>query len=200
MIYSPILHPDYHKWGFCRVGSNRLDLIRKFLGPVQKKLSLLDIGCNTGYFDFHFARQGFDVTGLDATRKHFEMGDALKETYSLDVDFRFGKLEEFNSEKRFDIVLGMSILYHLLGWGDQTGTPMTPVMLGGKLEELVGHALVWESGYEPQREIDVIRDNSGLAHYTKLGLTEGAVGTYKEIGVFTREPIESTQKYFRDIS
>lgn len=199
MVYSPILHPAFRTWGFCRVGSNRLDMIRGFLGPVHRKLSLLDIGCNTGYFTFHFARQGFNVTGLDYSDRHLEMARALKETYSLNVDFQQGKLEDFDGDNKFDIVLGMSILYHLLGWGDQPGTPMTPKVLGAKLEKLVGHALIWESGYDPEKEIEVIRSHTGLSHYTKLGITEGSVGTYKEFGVFTRRPVEEVQNFLREI-
>ena len=81
-FYTPIMHPTYRRWKVSRMGTKRLDLIRTFLGPTHKKLRLLDIGCNTGYYTFHFYRQGLDVCGIDLDPDHLAVAESQRSMYS----------------------------------------------------------------------------------------------------------------------
>lgn len=196
-FYAPVMHPDYRRWKTNRPGSDRLDIIRRFLGPIHTKRSVLEIGCNMGYYAFHLARQGFEVVALDFDPKHLNVAKALKEMYSLDVDLRLGEFQKFPRERRYDLVLGMTVFWHLLGWGDIPYATIGEKELGEQLEALVGHAILWESGVRAEEEIEIIRSNSGLKYYTRLADTEGT-GVQREMGVFTRRPLAETQAFLRN--
>lgn len=196
-FYTPVMHFDYRRWKTNRPGSDRLDVIRRFLGAIHKKRSVLEIGCNMGYYLFHLARQGFEVVGLDYDPKHLNVAKALKEMYSLDVDLRLGEFQKFPMERRYDLVLGMTVFWHLLGWGDIPYATIGKKELGDQLEALVDHALLWESGTRAEEEIEIIRSHSGLKYYTRLADTEGT-GVKRQMGVFTRRPFAETQAFLRD--
>ncbi len=195
-FYTPIMHEKYRKWKVSRPGVGRLDLIRIFLGPVHRRLSVLDIGCNTGFYDFHLYRQGFEVIGIDFEPSHLAIAKALRSVYSADVAFELCGLREFDTRRKYDIVLALTVFWHMLGWGKMPAS-ITPRELGDKLDELVGCALFWESGRRAEEEIKIIREYSGLSHYTRLGRTR-ATGMDREFGVFTRRPVAETQRQFRN--
>ncbi len=197
-FYTPIMHKKYRNWKVSRPGVKRLDLMRTFLGPVHRRLSVLDIGCNTGFYDFHLYRQGFEVTGIDFNPKHLAIAQAQRSMYSAEVAFELCGLLEFQPGRRYDIVLAMTVFWHMLGWANKPAS-ITPRELGDKLEELVGSALFWESGRRAEEEIKIIRGHSGLSHYTRLGWTR-ATGKDREFGVFTRRPVAETQRNFRNSS
>ena len=197
-FYTPIMHEKYRKWKVSRPGVKRLDLMRTFLGPVHRRLSVLDIGCNTGFYGFHFYRQGFEVIGIDLDSSQLAIAKSLRSMYSADVAFELCGLREFEPGRRYDIVLALTVFWHMLGWGNKPAS-ITPRELGDKLEELVGSALFWESGRRAEEEIKIIREHSGLSHYTRLGWTR-ATGKDREFGVFTRRPVAETQRHFRNSS
>jgi hypothetical protein len=177
-FYTPVMHEKYRNWKVSRPGVGRLDLMRIFLGPVHRRLSVLDIGCNTGFYDFHFDRQGFKATGIDFNPQHLAIAKALRSLYSSSVAFELCGLNEFKPGKKYDIVLALTVFWHMLGWGKMPAS-ITPRQLGDKLDELVGHALFWESGRRAEEEIKIIKEYSGLRHYTRLGTTR-ATGKDRE--------------------
>jgi SAM-dependent methyltransferase len=196
VFYTPIMHEKYRKWKVSRRGTKRLDLMRRFLGPVHKRLSLLDIGCNTGFYTFHFYRQGFETTGIDFDPDHLAIAQAQCSMYSADnIPFELCALHEFKSHRRFDIVLGLSVFWHMLGWGSMSAS-ITPERLGQKLEELVGYALFWEGGKRSDEEIEIIKGYSPLRYYTQLGRTAATGIENREFGVFTRCPATEVRQIF----
>ncbi len=111
--YTPIMHADYRKLKVSRSGTRRLDLMRQFLGPVHRRLSVLDIGCNTGYYAFHFYRQGFDAAGIDIDEEHLAVARALSELYSAPIPLELGRMQDFTPGKPFDVCLGLSVFWHI---------------------------------------------------------------------------------------
>ena len=195
-FYTPVMHEKYRKWKTPRPGVGRLDLMRIFLGPVHRRLSVLDIGCNTGFYDFHFDRQGFKATGIDFNPRHLAIAKALRSLYSANVAFELCGLREFEPRQKYDIVLALTVFWHMLGWGEMPAS-ITQRELGDKLDELVGCALFWESGRRAEEEIKIIKEYSGLRHYTRLGRTR-ATGKDREFGVFTRRLGAEIQWQFRN--
>jgi hypothetical protein len=196
-FYTPVLHENYRKAKVSRKGVRRLDMIREFIGPTHKQLSVLDIGCNTGFYSFHLFRQGFKVTAIDVDEGHFEVAQALQQMYGTNVEFKLTPMQELGVTNRFDIALGMSVFWHLLGWGAYPQS-ITPKQLGNTLDRLVEHALFWEGGKRCADEIAIIKKHSGLSHYTHLGTTHATGIENREFGVFTRQPPDICQELFRD--
>jgi SAM-dependent methyltransferase len=198
-FYNPVEHPAYRKAKIGRPDSIRLDRIRKLLGPIGPGLCGLDIGCNMGYTSHHLQRQGFRMTGIDYDENHLAVARALTTTYGLDVRFENCYFRQFQTDKPFDVVVALTVLYHMFYRQEEQDIPECSRMDKGavmkKLDALTRHALLWESGPDPGREIDFIRSNSGLTDYYSLGPTQGT-GKKRELGVFLR-PDSSLNDYLK---
>ncbi len=195
VFYNPVDHPAYRKARVARRDSIRLDRIRQLLGPLGPGLTGLDIGCNMGYVSHHLQRQGWRMTGVDYDENHLAVAKALNVTYGLDVRFENCYFRQFAADRPFDITLALTVLYHMFYRQEEQNIPeqarMEKAAALHKIDALTRHALIWESGPEPQREIDFIRSNSGLCDYHSLGLTQGT-GKRREVGVFLRPGTEIT--------
>lgn len=77
--------------------------------------SVLDIGCNAGFYSFELKRRGAGrVLGIDSSPVYLAQARFAAEINGLDVEFR--QLSIYDVAKlgeRFDIVLFMGVLYHL---------------------------------------------------------------------------------------
>lgn len=78
-------------------------------------LSVLDIGCNAGFYSTQMKRRGAErVLGIDFDEGYLAQARFVAEVANLDIEFR--KLSVYDVaalEERFDIVLFMGVLYHL---------------------------------------------------------------------------------------
>jgi tRNA (mo5U34)-methyltransferase len=91
---------------------------RRFAGVVPASLkgkTVLDIGCNAGFYAMEMKRRGAErVLGLDSRDEYLAQARFAAEVSGLDVEFRnlsvydVGKLGE-----KFDLVIFMGVLYHL---------------------------------------------------------------------------------------
>lgn len=193
VFYNPIDHPAYRKARIARRDSVRLDRIRQLLGPLGPGLCGLDIGCNMGYTSHHLQRQGFRMTGIDFDENHLAVARALNATYGLEVRFENCYFRQFEADGPFDVTVALTVLYHMFYRQEEQEIPeharMERTAALQKIDALTRHALIWESGPEPQREIDFICSNSGLREYHSLGLTRGT-GKKRELGVFLRPGTE----------
>jgi ubiquinone/menaquinone biosynthesis C-methylase UbiE len=66
----------YDRWYQTPKGSYIGSLERKLLADLmrpERRESLLDVGCGTGYFSFHFHQLGLKVTGLDSSEDMFDV-------------------------------------------------------------------------------------------------------------------------------
>ena len=198
-FYNPIDHPAYRKAKIARRDSIRLDRIRQFLGPIGPGLCGLDIGCNMGYTSHHLQRQSFRMTGIDYDANHLAVAKALDATYGLDVRFQNCYFRQFQADQPFDIVVALTVLYHMFFRQEEQNIPecgrMDKIGALAKLDAMTRHALIWESGPDPQLEIDFIRSNSGLSDYYSLGPTQGT-GKKRQLGVFLR-PDTSFSDYLK---
>lgn len=190
-FYNPVLHEHYRRARISRPDSDRLDRMRRLLGAHGEGWRGLDIGCNMGYMCHMLQRQGFRMTGLDFSEGHLKVARALNETYRLDVDFVNCRFEEHQAVDGFDIVLLLTVLYHALNRSVSEAVSMI-----SKVDCLGAAALFWESGAQPQREIDLICAHSGLTEYLSLGPTR-TPGKRRELGVFLR-PATTIAKCLRE--
>lgn len=77
--------------------------------------TVLDIGCNAGFYSIEMKRRGADhVVGIDTDNHYLAQARFVAEVMDVEIDFR--KLSVYDIAalgERFDIVLFMGVLYHL---------------------------------------------------------------------------------------
>jgi tRNA (mo5U34)-methyltransferase len=91
---------------------------KHFEGIVPRDLegwSVLDIGCNAGYYAFEMKRRGAaQVVGIDSDPQYLRQARFAGAQLGMDVDFRERSVYEVAAlQQRFDLVLFMGVLYHL---------------------------------------------------------------------------------------
>lgn len=77
--------------------------------------SVLDIGCNGGFYSIEMKRRGADrVLGIDSDETYLEQARFAARISGVDIELRKLDVYEVASlGERFDIVLFMGVLYHL---------------------------------------------------------------------------------------
>jgi tRNA (mo5U34)-methyltransferase len=91
---------------------------RRFAEAVPADLSgrsVLDIGCNGGFYSMEMKRRGADrVVGIDSDEGYLAQARFAAEVCGLDIEFR--RLSVYDVAalgERFDLVLFMGVFYHL---------------------------------------------------------------------------------------
>jgi tRNA (mo5U34)-methyltransferase len=77
--------------------------------------SVLDVGCNAGYFSIQLKRRGADqVVGIDADPRYLAQARLAARVCDADVEFRQMTVYDVAAlGRRFDLVLFLGVLYHL---------------------------------------------------------------------------------------
>jgi hypothetical protein len=180
LIYTPILNPMLNSIPVVRENcyKSRLDYIVEALPDVASK-RILDIGSNTGYFSFHFAREGADVVGCEPDNSHFNLAVALSHVYRLRPDFINSTAESYlKLGHKFDGAIILSVLYHIINKGEH-------LEFLKLIDSQVTEFFVWESGDRPEDEKKIIFEHTNFGQY-KLLATTYATGKVRELGLFTR--------------
>jgi tRNA (mo5U34)-methyltransferase len=78
-------------------------------------MSVLDIGCNAGFYSFEMKRRGAErVLGIDTDEHYLRQARFAGELNGLDVEFkRMAVWDVAGLRERFDLVIFMGVLYHL---------------------------------------------------------------------------------------
>ncbi|OLP50222.1 methyltransferase, TIGR04290 family [Allorhizobium taibaishanense] len=77
--------------------------------------SVLDIGCNAGFYSQEMKRRGADyVLGIDSDPHYLQQARFAAAQAGLDIEFRQMSVYEVGKlRQRFDLVIFMGVLYHL---------------------------------------------------------------------------------------
>jgi tRNA (mo5U34)-methyltransferase len=78
-------------------------------------MSVLDIGCNGGFYSIEMKRRGADrVLGVDHDSQYLDQARFAAKVLGFNIEFRTLSVYELPSLKeRFDLVLFMGVFYHL---------------------------------------------------------------------------------------
>jgi tRNA (mo5U34)-methyltransferase len=90
--------------------------IQKILPSDLSGKTLLDVGCNAGFYAFEAKRRGAArVLGVDGQRQHVRQGLFVRKVLGLEVEFRRLNVYELGPRTvgQFDITLALGLLYHL---------------------------------------------------------------------------------------
>ena len=91
----------------------------KRIGPAlpadMTGMSVLDIGCNAGFYAMETKRRGASrVVGTDSDPKYLAQARFAAEVNGLDIDYReLSVYDVATLGERFDLVIFMGVLYHL---------------------------------------------------------------------------------------
>ena len=93
----------------------KFDRFREALPADMTGKSVLDIGCNGGFYSFEMKRRGAArVLGIDTDTGYLAQARFAAEVQGLEVEFRQMPVWEIGSlGERFDLVIFMGVLYHL---------------------------------------------------------------------------------------
>lgn len=78
-------------------------------------LSVLDIGCNAGFYSLEMKRRGAKrVLGIDSEPLYLEQARFVSHELGVDIEYRLMSVFDIALlRERFDLVLFMGVLYHL---------------------------------------------------------------------------------------
>ena len=89
--------------------ARRVEMLSKHLGPG---MSVLELGCGTGYFTRELARSRADIVAIDVSPELLEI--AKTNTSAPNVRYEIQNAYELNyADVVFDSVVGSSVLHHL---------------------------------------------------------------------------------------
>jgi tRNA (mo5U34)-methyltransferase len=91
---------------------------RNIAGALPERLdgkSVLDVGCNAGFFSLEMKRRGAArVVGVDSDERYLAQARLASEVSGLEVELRNLSVYDVAAlGERFDLVLFMGVLYHL---------------------------------------------------------------------------------------
>ncbi|HZI86381.1 MAG TPA: DUF1698 domain-containing protein [Pyrinomonadaceae bacterium] len=102
---EPVNHP-HQPW----------QVIQQCLPRDLQGKSLLDVGCNAGFYCFEAKRRGVArVLGVDGQRQHIRQALFVRKVLGLEVEFRRMNVYELDQRSvgQFDITLALGLIYHL---------------------------------------------------------------------------------------
>lgn len=80
-------------------------------------LRMLDIGCGAGLLCEPFNRLGAEVVGVDPSASNIAAARLHADKSQLSIDYRCTTIEEMDPRERFDIVLAMEVVEHVVDVG-----------------------------------------------------------------------------------
>jgi tRNA (mo5U34)-methyltransferase len=145
--------PDHFLWDYPR---------SKFAGFAEhipadlKGWTVLDIGCNAGFYAYEMKRRGADrVVAIDHDPRYLAQARLVGEIFGLEIDLR--QLEVYDVGRlgeRFDLVLFLGVLYHL----------RHPLLALDMIHDRVARdMLVFQSLQRGSEEILAVPDNAPFA-------------------------------------
>jgi tRNA (mo5U34)-methyltransferase len=80
-----------------------------------KGKTVLDVGCNAGYYSLEMKRRGADrVVSIDSDPRYLAQARFAAEVTGLSIEFRLMDVYDLASlHEKFDLVIFMGVLYHL---------------------------------------------------------------------------------------
>ena len=92
------------------------EVIKRHLHADLSGQSVLDVGCNAGFFSVEAKRRGARrVLGVDSQRHHVRQASFVARALDLDLEFRRLSVYDLDPRDvgRFDVVLALGLIYHL---------------------------------------------------------------------------------------
>jgi len=180
--YTPIPHPYFYNYPTYRdvAGIIRVQRIFEYLkckGMDVKGKKVLEIGSYYSYFSQFFYKMGANVTTVELLKDSYELGKKFNELlYCDNITSLLGDIEDIELSEDYDITVMLTVVYPYIGT-DKGKAIME------KIGNVTTNMLLWESGEEPNVEINFILMTGHFSRYEKIAETYGT-GKTRELGVF----------------
>lgn len=168
-VYHPIPFPEfkhlktssnkdevYKKWDLI------LSYIKEFASDDLKKISVLDVGANGGFYTFSLAKEGCKVTAFEPHPRYAPIGKFLAREMRLNVEWN---ANPFNPESIAGRHFSVALMLSVFQWMADGGERMTEACEGLKNISSVCDYMMFELGYNKGKSC--IR-TSKLNHYAEL--------------------------------
>ncbi len=96
--------------------SFKWDQIKSFIPDDLSNNTVLDIGCNAGFYSIELARRGADVTAIDLDPFYLKQAKWAIEQFGLEDKITLKQQQIYDlakENKKYDIVWFMGVFYHL---------------------------------------------------------------------------------------
>jgi tRNA (mo5U34)-methyltransferase len=88
--------------------------VATLLGENIGASSVLDLGCNSGFFSLELAARGAaQVDGVDLRQENIDQARFLAAHYDLHATFSTTDVKALAADQRWDVVLNLGLLYHV---------------------------------------------------------------------------------------
>ena len=90
--------------------------VAEVLGNDLGDTTVLDVGCNSGFFSLDLAARGAkQVDGIDLRAANIERAQFVKEHYGAEnVSFSVSDADDLPTGQQWDVVLNLGVLYHVM--------------------------------------------------------------------------------------
>jgi len=105
---QPGTYPEYPE--------SRWQLIENYIPKDLTGKTVLDLGCNAGWFATKMKERGADyVLGIDVMPQFIDQAKFISEYFDLPIDYKLMNIYEFvlKNRRKFDYVLFLGLFYHL---------------------------------------------------------------------------------------
>jgi tRNA (mo5U34)-methyltransferase len=129
--------------------------IAPYLPESLHGCTVLDVGCNAGFYSFELARRGASVTAIDIDKRYLQQAQWAAHQYGLAdrIQFREGSVYGLaRTSTRYDIVWFLGVLYHL----------RHPLLALDILHGVTGRQMVLQTMTSPGKLAGRMRENIGL--------------------------------------
>jgi len=127
----------------------------KHIGPALPQdltgATVLDIGCNGGFYSIEMKRRGAErVLGIDVDDRYLNQARFAASTLGLEIEFEKRSVYDVDAfAGKFDIVLFLGVFYHL----------RYPLYALDRVVQKVGQLLVFQTMIRGSEETHEVRDN-----------------------------------------
>lgn len=92
------------------------DTVVEVLGEDLASSTVLDVGCNSGFFSLDLATSGAQhVDGVDLRPENIARANFVKEHFAVaNVDFGVSDADDLATGREWDVVLNLGLLYHVV--------------------------------------------------------------------------------------
>lgn len=98
-------------WGGWRRSSEPLGVVKKAGELLSPNSKVLDLAVGEGRHGLYLARKGHEVLGVDVSDRGFSKIEERKKDEDLKIELVRKDVLEFESEKKFDLVLATGLLH-----------------------------------------------------------------------------------------
>jgi 2-polyprenyl-3-methyl-5-hydroxy-6-metoxy-1,4-benzoquinol methylase len=159
--FRPTITPPWIEGGTLG-GLKHAKAYRLLLGHGLDGLAILDYGCGLGRWSLHLASKGARVCGFDLSPAAIEIARGRAAYNGRDVRFDVADAAELPYEEAaFDLVLGISVLHHVMkypGTADELRRVMRPGALAVFTEGLAENPLIELGRRFTMRGVDDLGD------------------------------------------